>query len=129
MSKRKPYPNKMENDWWLKQIFFTKYMIREGSAIFITIYSLILCWGIFRLSQGATEFGGWLESLQNPFLIIFHLIALIFALYHTVTWFNLAPKASDLWLNGKKIEDKLIVSILFGTFAVASVFCLLIITL
>ena len=113
----------------MKQLFYTKYMIREGSSVLITLYSLILAWGVFRLSQGETAFNGWLEALQNPFAIILHLLMLILALYHTITWFSLAPKAVDLWIKGKKLDDKVIVAAHYGAFAVLTIFCLLIITL
>ncbi|WP_019617114.1 fumarate reductase subunit C [Psychromonas ossibalaenae] len=129
MTKRKPYKRELPTDWWLKHAFYTKYMIREGSSILITLYSLILAWGVLRLSQGEAAFNGWLEALQSPFSILIHLLALALALYHTITWFSLAPKAVDLWLKGKRLEDKVIVAGHYGAFAVITVFCLLIITL
>jgi len=129
MSKRKPYNRELPVNWWLKQIFYTKYMIREGTSLFITLYSLILVWGLLRLSQGEEAFNCWLAALQSPSAIIMHLLMLIFALYHTVSWFSLAPKAADLWIKGKKLDDKMIVGTHYGAFIVVTLFCLLIITL
>jgi len=129
MSKRKPYTRELPTDWWMKQLFYTKYMIREGSSVLITIYSLILAWGLLRLSQGEVAFNAWMTSLQSPVAIIVHFIALGLALYHTVTWFSLAPKAVDLWIKGKRLDDKIIVTGHYATFAVATVFCLLVIML
>ena len=129
MSKRKPYTRELPTDWWMKQLFYTKYMIREGSSVFITIYSLILAWGVLRLSQGEAAFNAWMTSLQSPVAIIVHLIALGLALYHTITWFSLAPKAVDLWIKGKRLNDKVIVTGHYAAFAVATVFCLLVIML
>tara|TARA_R110001583_G_scaffold6618_2_gene33554 strand:- start:27680 stop:28069 length:390 start_codon:yes stop_codon:yes gene_type:complete len=129
MSKRKPYTRELPNDWWMKQLFYTKYMLREGSSVFITFYSLVLAWGVFRLSQGEVAFNAWLEALQNPFSILLHLITLAFALYHTITWFSLAPKAADIWIKGKRLTDNIIVSGHYAAFIVATVFCFLIILL
>lgn len=129
MSKRKPYDRKLPLDWWLKQIFYTKYMIREGTSIWVTLYSLILAWGILRLSQGEAAFNGWLEALQSPFAIFLHLIFFVFAMYHTITWFSLAPQAADLWIKGKKLDSRIIVAGLYGAFAAVTIFCLFIITL
>ncbi|MCP4325244.1 MAG: fumarate reductase subunit C [Psychromonas sp.] len=129
MSKRKPYNRELPTDWWMKQLFYTKYMIREGSSVFITLYSLILAWGVLRLSQGEVAFNAWMEALQSPPAIILHLIALVLALYHTITWFSLAPKAVDLWIKGKRLDDKVIVSGHYAAFIVITIFCLLIITL
>ncbi|TEW56797.1 fumarate reductase subunit C [Psychromonas sp. RZ22] len=124
MSKRKPYTREMKSDWWLKDLFYSKYMLREGSSILITLYSLILAWGVFRLSQGEVAFNAWMEALQSPLSIILHIVALIFALYHSITWFSLAPKALDLWIKGKRVDDKIIVTGHYVAFAVISLFCL-----
>ncbi len=32
-------------------------------------------------------------ALKSPLAILFHVVALAFALFHTCTWFNLTPKA------------------------------------
>lgn len=128
-SKRKPYTRKLPLNWWLKQIFYTKYMLREGTSLWITLYSLILAWGVLRLSQGEEAFNAWLAALQSPVAIIVHLLMLIFALLHTITWFSLAPKAADLWFKGKKVDDKVIVAGHYGAFAAVTIFCLVIISL
>ncbi|MCE2595134.1 fumarate reductase subunit C [Motilimonas cestriensis] len=128
-SKRKPYQRELPVDWWLKHAFYTKYMIREGTSIAITIYSCILAWGLLRLSQGPEAWQGWLDALQHPIAILFHIIALGLALYHTVTWFDLAPKAADIWLKGKKLDDKFIVIGHYAGFVLASLAALIIITL
>jgi fumarate reductase subunit C len=127
MSKRQPYQRKMTNDWWLKNIFYSKYMIREGSSILITLYSLILAWGILRLSQGEAAFNAWLSALQHPVSILLHLLIFLIAMYHTITWFSLAPKAVGLYIKGKPIDSKLIVSGHYIAFAVVTLFCLVII--
>ena len=33
-SKRKPYTRKLPLNWWLKQIFYKKYMIIEGTIVY-----------------------------------------------------------------------------------------------
>ncbi|HIP76293.1 MAG TPA: fumarate reductase subunit C [Psychromonas hadalis] len=126
MSKRKPYTREMSNDWWTQKMFYTLYMLREGSSVFVTIYSFILAWGVLRLSQGEMAFNAWMESLQSPVAIVFHLITLLFATYHTVTWFSLAPKAVALWFAGKRIGDNVIVISHYIAFAAISAACLLI---
>ncbi len=91
-SKRKPYVREMKKDWWLKNAFYTGYMIREGTSIFVSIYAVVLMWGLLRLVQGQEAFNGWLESLQSPIAILFHVIALAACLFHAKTWFALARK-------------------------------------
>jgi len=127
MSKRKPYQRPMKKSWWLKSIFYSKYMIREGSSILITLYSLTLAWGLLCLSQGEVAFNSWLSILQHPSFIIFHSLVFLIALYHSITWFSLAPKALDLYVKGKPINDKLIINGHYVAFAMISLFCFVII--
>ena len=38
--------------WWRRNPYFVRYMIREGSSVFLAIYTLILLVGLYRLTQG-----------------------------------------------------------------------------
>ena len=78
--------------WWKRNPFYLWYMLREASCVFITIYALILLWGLLRLSQGETRFEEWLESLSSAKSLAFHAIALPFVTYHAWTWFKVMPK-------------------------------------
>ncbi|MCK5817756.1 MAG: fumarate reductase subunit C [Psychromonas sp.] len=127
MSKRKPYIRDLPVDWWMKQLFYTKYMIREGSSVLVTIYALVLAWGLFRLSQGEVAFNAWLGSLQSPLAIIFHLCAFILALYHTITWFSLSPKLVDIQVGGKGLDERIIIAVEYIVFAIATVICFLVV--
>jgi len=129
MSKRKPYSPDMPLNWWLKNLFYTKYMIREGSSLVIAIYSFILLFGLLRLSQGSEAWSGWLEALTHPGAIVFHLVALVWALYHTVTWFALAPKASEVFIGTEKLADSIIMAVLWLGFVVVSLAVFLIVVL
>ncbi len=120
MSKRKPYVRKMGATWWLKNTFHTKYIIREGSSLVIAIYSFVLLFGMFRLSQGAEAFNGWVETMSHPAWLVFHLLSLVWTLYHSVTWFNLAPKAANIWIGQKRVPDNWIVSGMYASLAVIS---------
>ncbi len=94
---RRPYIRPVSKvSWWLSQPRYIRYMAREASCIFIGAYSGVLVVGLIRLSQGAAAWGAFLETLQSPVSIAFHLFALAFALYHTTTWFNVTPKAMPL---------------------------------
>ena len=50
--------------------------------------------GLKQLAEGPAACGGVPRALlKSPASIVFHLLALAFAIYHSVTWFNLTPKA------------------------------------
>lgn len=129
MSKRKPYISKAPFSWWLKNLFYTKYMFREGSSVVIAVYSFILLTGLLRLSQGADAWQGWLSALTSPSAIIFHIITFVWAFYHTLTWFSLAPKASEIFIGESRLDDKFIIGGLWAGFVVVSLVTLLAVTL
>jgi fumarate reductase subunit C len=127
MSQRKPYVRQMPKNWWLKNLFFTKYMIRESSSVVISLYSFVLLFGLLRLTQGSEAFHGWLASMSNPWAIGFHAVALAWALYHSFTWFSLAPKAANVWIGNKRISDALIVRSMYGALLLVSLIVLAVI--
>ena len=77
---------------WKHNPYFVRYMIREGSAVFISLYAVILLAGLWCLSRGPAEYDAWLSLLTSPLLILFHLIALVAVCYHSYTWFRVMPK-------------------------------------
>jgi fumarate reductase subunit C len=41
-------------------------------------------------------------------VVFVNLVSLFFVLFHTITWFNLAPHATDLRVSGKRVPDILL---------------------
>ncbi|OGT78891.1 MAG: hypothetical protein A3I78_10975 [Gammaproteobacteria bacterium RIFCSPLOWO2_02_FULL_56_15] len=101
MTARKPYIRSMQG-WWLKNTYYKKYMVREATSIFAAIYALILLEGLMALASGEAAWSDWLDSMRSPLLVIFHLIALAAAVYHTITWFAVAPKVTPIIIIGKQ---------------------------
>jgi len=101
MTTRKPYIRSMQG-WWLKNTFYKKYMIREATSIFAAIYALILLEGLMALASSATAWNDWLAAMRNPLVVVFHLLILAAAVYHTITWFAVAPKVAPIIFIGKQ---------------------------
>jgi len=108
MAQVKTYVRPMQG-WWRKNPFFVRYMIREGSSVFLAIYALILLVGLLRLSQGEAAWNGWLAALTHPVSILFHWLALLTVGYHAYTWWMVAPKtAPNIRFAGREIPEMLI---------------------
>lgn len=90
---RKPYVRAITSEWIFRHPRYLRYMVREFSCLFIGGYALLMVVGLERLSQGPAAWEGFLQALRSPGSIALHLVALAFSLYHSVTWFNLTPKA------------------------------------
>ena len=105
MSATRPYVRPMAG-WWRRNPFFTRYMIRESSAVFLAIYAVILLVGVYRLSQGAGAYNAWRAALTYPLAILFHVIALLTVSYHAYTWWKVMPKTMPmLRVGGKRIPE------------------------
>jgi fumarate reductase subunit C len=91
---RKPYVREVPKfRWFFRHPRYLRYMAREVTCIFIGGYSLLLLVGLMRLSQGQAAYEAFVLALRNPASIAFHVLALAFSVYNTVTWFNVTPKA------------------------------------
>lgn len=96
--------------WWKKNPYYVEFMVHEATALFVAAYAITLLFGLIRLGQGPEAWNGWLEAMQSPLSIIFHLALLAGFVYHTFTWFKLFPLTTPpIVINGKKLEPCAIV--------------------
>lgn len=122
---RKPYRRVVSrSSWWLARPRYVRYMARETSSIFIGAYSGLIVVGLFRLSNGAASWNAFLNTLQRPVSVAFHVIALAFAIYHTTTWFNVTPKAMPVQIGATRLPGGVIVGAHYAGWAVVSVLIL-----
>ena len=108
MAQVKTYVRPMEG-WWRRNPYFLRYMIREGSCVFLATYTIILLVGLLRLSQGEAAWEGWRAALTSPLSVVFHWAALLTVGYHAYTWWKVAPKtAPDLRIGGRPLPEMVI---------------------
>jgi len=120
MSRRPFKQEPSKTGWWLKHPRYIRYMMREISAAFIGCYVLLLIVGLLRLSQGESAYNEFVAAAGGPAGFIFALITMLFAVYHTYTWFQVTPKAMPLVLAGKPVPGAAIVAAHWFGFFVAS---------
>ena len=119
---RQPYIRELsKTGWWLKQPRYIRYMMRELSAAFIGSYVVILIVGLWQLSRGEAAYQAFLAAVEGPAGLAFAVIVLVFAIYHTYTWFQVTPKAMPLKLGDKPVPGALIVAAHWFGFGVVSV--------
>jgi fumarate reductase subunit C len=80
--------------WWRRNPFFVRYMVREGSAVALTAYALVLLAGLACLVRGEAAFEAWRALLATPVSIALHVVALPLLAYHSLTWFQVMPKTA-----------------------------------
>lgn len=117
---RKPYVREMTWRWVFRHPRYLRYMAREFSCLFIGAWTLLMVWGLKQLAEGPAAWAAFLEYLRSPASIVFHVLALGFATYHSVTWFKLTPKALPLQVGESFVPDGAIAGAHFGAWAVLS---------
>lgn len=108
-TKRKPYVREMTPTWWNKLGFYRFYMLREGTSVVQLWFSLLVLFGVFALKGGEASWINFVGFLQNPIVIIINIITLAGTLLHTVTWFQLAPKAANIVVKDHKMGPEPII--------------------
>jgi fumarate reductase subunit C len=123
---RRPYIRPVRRySWWLSQPRYVRYMLREVSAAFIGAYILMLIVGLLRLSQGPAAYESFLNVVLSSAGAAFSLVTFVFALFHSVTWFSVTPKAIPLRMGGKAVPAAIIIGAHWLVWAVASLLILL----
>jgi fumarate reductase subunit C len=91
--------------WFLQRRGYVKFMLRELTALFVGIYLIVMLAFLHRMGQGEAAFGGLLASLTRPGWRVLHALALAAAVWHSITWFNLTPKAMPLRIGERRVPD------------------------
>ena len=117
---RRPYLRKVERNWWLQHPRYISYMIRELTSLFVGLYCVLLAVGLVRLAQGHPAWDGFVANLSSPLGISLQSICLVFAIYHSVTWFSLTPKAMPLMVKGEPVPGIVIVGAHYVAWAAVS---------
>ena len=102
------YRTRVSTYWWLRKWYYLKFVLRELSSIFIAYFVVITLLQLHRLSLGPETYARFEERMKNPLMIALNAISFLFVLFHTITWFNLAPRAMVVRLGGKRVPDTLI---------------------
>lgn len=97
--------------WWVHKWPHVKFILRELTSVFVAFYALVLLLQIRALSKGPEAYSAFLEKLNSPTSIFLHAFAFLFVIFHSVTWFNLAPKAMVVSIGKKRIPGAMIVAL------------------
>ena len=129
MSARRPDPSKlyhreMSATWWLKKQSYFLFMLRELSSVFIAIFLIVFLVQIYQLTRGPEAYAAFIRKLSSPGWIIFNLITFLFALYHSITWFQSSAIVLALRFGEREVPRNLFVALNVGALAVVSLIIL-----
>jgi fumarate reductase subunit C len=115
---RRPYVREEGLRWIFRHPRYLRYMTREFSCLFIGAWTLMMVWGLKQLAEGPAAWSAFLEFLRSPASVVFHVVALAFAAYHSYTWFNLTPQALPLQIGEEFVPGAAIAGAHFAVWAV-----------
>ncbi|HKJ95362.1 MAG TPA: fumarate reductase subunit C [Gammaproteobacteria bacterium] len=103
MSMARPYTRPVPRTWWLRKSNYLHYMLRELTCVLIGAWSGWLVFGLVALARGAAAWQQFVTGLTSTAGIVFQVAVLVGALYHSATWFALAPRTMPLRLGGRRV--------------------------
>ena len=118
----KTYRPPMPATWWLRHRRYFLFMMRELSSVFVALFVLLYLYEFFLLSKGPQVYGLFQESLRSAGFLVFYAVALVFALYHTCTWFGVLGKIQVVRLGNWTVPPGLVTAGAFGAWIIASLF-------
>jgi succinate dehydrogenase subunit C len=118
--KGKEYLRPRGANWWLEKRSYTLFMLRELTALFVAGYAAFLLVLVYHASQGAAQFGAFVQELKSPASMALHALTLVAVLYHLYTWFSLTPKIAVLWRGEERVAAPLIVGSQYVAWIVVS---------
>jgi fumarate reductase subunit C len=103
-------PYTIKPTWWLTKLNYFIFMMRELSAVFIALFLL----QFIRVPSGVLVhpelWGTVTDWFNQPAVIAFNVVALAFAILHTVTFFQAGAVIMPLKIAGKKVPTMALVA-------------------
>jgi fumarate reductase subunit C len=118
--KGKEYVRPLSSSWYLQRPSWTRFIFRELTAVFVGAYAIFLLVLVYR-ARDAQSFAAFYDGLRSPLSLIFHLLVLVMAFYHSITWFNLAPMALPLQRGEEHVAPNVISGTLYAAWVIVSV--------
>ncbi len=106
--------------WWLEKWTYAKFVLRELTSLAVASFALEVLWKVRALLAGPEAYARFLARMQSPLFLVLNGLALAFVVFHSITWFNLTPRAMVVRLRGKRLPDWVIQGANFGAWLVVS---------
>ncbi len=117
----KPYLRPPPHRLWFSRWPYFMFIVREMTSLFIAGFCIFLLTFIYALGEGPEVYNTLIAVLKSTPAIVVHWIVLLFALYHTYTWFDLTPKVMVFWVGEQKIPEWVILGGVYSGWVAVSV--------
>jgi fumarate reductase subunit C len=107
----------MSPTWWTRKGHYFWYIVREFTSVPLALWLLWLLVEIKRAGDGPAHY----SPHSSAAFVVFSVVVLLFALYHSVTFLSLAGTILHFKVLDRPVPSRLIVLSQFGLWLVASV--------
>ena len=128
MTDMRLYRPRVSTWWWTRKRSHFVFVMRELSSVFIAWFVVYLLLFVYAVGQGEAAYRRFLGWAAAPWVVGLNVIALVFVLLHTVTWFSLTPQAMDVRLGGRRVPGFHIIAGQYTGLLVVSLFVLWLVT-
>jgi fumarate reductase subunit C len=106
--------------WWLWRSAYLKFILRELSSVPVAYVVVLILLHLRALHHGPDAYAALQVWLRTPWVVVLNVLSLCFVLLHTMTWFNLAPRALVVRVRGQRLPDALIIRANYAAWLVVS---------
>lgn len=117
----KLYNRRVPIFWWVHKWVHMRFILRELTSVFVAFYAIMLLVHVRALAAGPEAYASFMAWLQTPLALALHAVALVMVLFHSISWFNLAPKAMVIRVGERRVPGWLIAGANFGAWGVFSI--------
>ncbi len=105
---RGPLQQPFPRDWFVRKAGYRRFMVRELTSVFVGGYIVFLLVWLHQLGQGPQHYHALVETMRHPLAVMLHVLALLAALYHSITWFNLTPIVMPLRIGEDRLPNAVV---------------------
>ena len=106
--------------WWLRRRSYLFFVVRELSSVFVAWSVVFMLVAVHAVARGPDEYRRFLAWSAQPWVLVLNVVALLFVVFHAVTWFNLAPQAIVVHVRGRRVPAIVIAAMHYVLWALAS---------
>ncbi|HLF36209.1 MAG TPA: hypothetical protein VI583_18330 [Cyclobacteriaceae bacterium] len=118
---RKTYKKRMPVFWWTKHWSDFLFIMRELTSLPVAWSCILLIWLVRSLDEGPEAYYNFIDKLSSPAMIVINIFAFAGLVFHSITWFSLAPKAMVLKIGRYRVPGPLIAWMNYSGWLIASI--------
>ena len=114
------YREPVSTYWWIGSWRYSLFILRELTSVAVAWSVVVILLLLRALLNGSEAYARFMHRMQSPLLVALNAIVFCFLLLHTITWFNLAPRAMPVRMGGKRVPEVLVAAPNYVLWVIAS---------